>query len=232
MTKDLLIIGAGGTGIMLAEVIEDINSLKKDWNLLGFLDDDIAKQGLEINGYPVIGKLIDTKRYHNCYFIATLGSPHNFLKRETILQLELGLDRFVTIVHPDAKASKYAQIGRGTVIMPGVVIEPNVMIGNHVTVLSNSYIGHHSQIKDYVTIASSAAIGGKCVINEECYLGQNCSVKEQVNIEECCLIGMGAVVLDNVPAYNKIVGNPGKSIGKIQVAVDKDALGQSKGSDF
>lgn len=34
---------------------------------------------------------------------------------------------------------------------------------------------------------------------------------------------MGAVVLGNVPAYHKIAGNPGKSIGKIQVALDEDA---------
>ncbi|MCK4446575.1 MAG: transferase, partial [Candidatus Marinimicrobia bacterium] len=40
MTKDIIIIGAGGHAKEIAYLIEDINMEKKTWNLLGYIDRD------------------------------------------------------------------------------------------------------------------------------------------------------------------------------------------------
>ena len=40
MIQDIVIIGAGGFGREVAEIIDDINKEKKQFNLLGFLDDN------------------------------------------------------------------------------------------------------------------------------------------------------------------------------------------------
>ena len=49
--KDLVIIGAGDFGREIANVVERINCVKSEWNLLGFIDDNIEIQGKKIDGY-------------------------------------------------------------------------------------------------------------------------------------------------------------------------------------
>ena len=53
--KDLVIIGAGGLGREVAQLIMDINQDKKTWNVLGFIDETIEKQGSVINDTAVLG---------------------------------------------------------------------------------------------------------------------------------------------------------------------------------
>ena len=206
ISKDLIIIGAGGTGRVVASTIEDIHN---EWNLLGYLDDDPQKR--EVNGIPVLGGVLSAVKYRNCYFILILGSPRNYSTRKRV-SAELGLspDNYATIIHPEARVSKDVKIGRGSLIMPGVTIGPNVEVGAHVLILPHTYLGHDVKIGDYSTIANSAAVAGEVTINEGCYIGQNSSIRERITIGEWSLVGMGSVVISNVPAYHTVVGNPAR----------------------
>jgi len=57
--KNILIIGAGNAGRRIAQEITANPQL--GYKIVGFLDDDPAKQGAIILGYPVLGKLKDVK---------------------------------------------------------------------------------------------------------------------------------------------------------------------------
>ena len=57
MIKDIVIVGAGGCARETAFIIEDINKENKEWNLLGFIDDNEDIQNKNINGYKVIDKV-------------------------------------------------------------------------------------------------------------------------------------------------------------------------------
>ena len=59
----LVIIGASGSAIELIDVIHDINGISKKWAIVGMLDDDPQKQGMEYRGAHVIGKLDMVKSY-------------------------------------------------------------------------------------------------------------------------------------------------------------------------
>ena len=48
MLKDIVIIGAGGVGSETALIIEDINNVNKEWNLIGFVDDNDNIQNTKI----------------------------------------------------------------------------------------------------------------------------------------------------------------------------------------
>ena len=48
MLKDIVIIGAGGVGRETALIIEDINNVNKEWNLIGFVDDNDNIQNTKI----------------------------------------------------------------------------------------------------------------------------------------------------------------------------------------
>ena len=53
--KDLIIIGSGGLGRETVWTAERINAISPEWNILGFIDDNIQVQGRVIYGYKVIG---------------------------------------------------------------------------------------------------------------------------------------------------------------------------------
>ena len=53
--KNIIIIGAGDLGKEVVWLIEDINKVQPTYVILGFLDDDIAKDGGEFYGYRVLG---------------------------------------------------------------------------------------------------------------------------------------------------------------------------------
>ena len=53
--KKLIIIGGYGNGTVVQSTVEDINKIKPEWEILGFLND---REESPINGYPILGKLI------------------------------------------------------------------------------------------------------------------------------------------------------------------------------
>lgn len=215
MSKDLIIIGAGGDGRVAAQIVEDIGD---EWNLLGYLDDDPEKQSIEINGFPVLGKIPDATKYHNCYFVILLGNPQNrFIKKRYVSKLGIDLENYATLIHPSATISKYIKIGRGSVILPGATISPNVEIGNHVYI-GKAHVSQGTKIGDYVLMVNLAAIGGKVTMEEGCYIGQNSAIREGVTIGKWSLVGMGSVVVSDVPAYHVVVGNPAKILRKLDPA--------------
>lgn len=57
--KKIYIIGAGGHGKVVLDILLKIKKIKKDFEITGFLD-DIKKE--PIMGYPVIGNLATIKK--------------------------------------------------------------------------------------------------------------------------------------------------------------------------
>jgi acetyltransferase EpsM len=96
-----------------------------------------------------------------------------------------------------------------------------VILNNHIKILSNSVIEHDDIIHNFVTIASSVSLSGNVERKEGVYLGSNSSIKENVIIGEWSIIGMDAVVLDDVPPYSIEVGNPGKIIKTNKISLSE-----------
>src|SRR4030042_5126495 len=110
MAKNLIIIGAGGDGRNVADIVAEMN---REWNLLGFLDDDPEKQGTKINGIPVLGGTTDIDKYSSCRFIVLCGAHKDrFIKKSTIAKLPIPAENYATVIHPTAWISRHAIIGR------------------------------------------------------------------------------------------------------------------------
>lgn len=216
MSKDLLIIGAAQDGMVAADVVQAIGN---EWNLLGFLDDDPAKQRVEMNGFPVLGAISEAARYPDCYFAIMLGSPQRYAtKRRVFAKLGMGLERYATLIHPDASISGHTNIGKGTIVTAGVIILPNCRIGNHVYLLPNSYVANETDVGDYVTIGAGAVVAGEQVVKEGAYVAASATIRDHVTVGEWALVGMGSVVVSDVPAYHVVVGNPAKVLRSMKAS--------------
>ncbi|HRH99774.1 MAG TPA: acetyltransferase [Saprospiraceae bacterium] len=209
--KKIVILGSGGNCIDILDTINEINSISKKYDCIGFLDDNPDQIGKEFYGVRVIGSLDSAVDFADAVFVNGIGSSLNFWKKKSIIQKTMiPLERFETIIHPSASVSSFSHIGIGTVIFQNVTITSNVRIGNHVIILPNSVISHDDVIGDYTCITGGVCISGGVTIGESCYLGTNCSIIGNIKIGNNCLIGMGSNVLRDVDDNSVVMGNPAK----------------------
>lgn len=211
--KKLVILGTGGNCLDIYDAALAINRQagKTVYECLGLLDDNRATHGTEISGLRVLGSLADAAKFPDAVFVNGIGSPTSFWRKADILAgTGLPLERFETIVHPQASVSSLAKLGRGVAVLPGVSIAACAEVGNHVILLQGSIISHHCRIGDYSCIASGACLSGNVDVAPFCYIGANASLRGGVKLGTRSLVGMGAAVLHDVPENHVVAGNPAK----------------------
>lgn len=216
--KDLIILGTGGNCLDILDAVLAINESGAGpvYRVRGFLDDNRLSGDNQFHSYPVLGPLAQAAKYSECFFVNGIGSFRNYWRKPAILATTgLALDRFETIIHPKASVSRFASLGAGTVVLQNATINVRARVGNHVIILPNAVISHDVVIGDCSCIASAACVAGNVHIGDCCYLGGNCSVANDLQLGQGSLIGMGAVVLENVPSATVVVGNPARAIRSI-----------------
>ena len=190
---------------------EGADCLSARQRLLGFIDDDTAKQGKK-NGHRVFSREA-LRRYPNAAIVAVPGSPDTYLERKKIIEsLGVPASRFATVIHPGAFVSKSARLGRNVLVMAGVVIGPNVRLGDHVCLLPNSVIHHESEVGDFTLIGSNVTVAGRVRVGENCYIGSGSSILQDVQIKKRTMVGMASNVIRSVPAESKVAGNPARPL--------------------
>ena len=121
-------------------------------------------------------------------------------------------ERLISLIDPGASVSRAATIGAGCVIYPNCFVGFNARLGDRVFCLSGSIINHDDVLEDRVVVASGVSLAGSVTVEADCYLGQACTVRQYLRIGRGSLIGMGAVVIRDVPPNSVIVGNPGRRL--------------------
>ncbi len=211
--KSVVILGAGGTARDILSFIDDVNAITPTYHCLGLLDDRPELQGQTVCGAAVLGPLEMASKLaqQGVFVLDSLGSPANFWKKELRLsQLNIPPERFETLIHPSAQVSRLSAIGTGSILYPCVVVLSQAILGEHVIVLSHSIINHDVRLEPFVTVASGAALSGSVQVGQSSYIGSHSAVREQVRIGRHCLVGMGSVVLHDVPDNSVVVGNPAR----------------------
>lgn len=220
--KKIIILGATGGCVDILNLVTDVNraSTNPVYEFIGFLDDNDDLADTTVLGQKVLGRFSDAKSFsEDVFFITGIGSPLNFWKRDRIIDLlGIPLGRFETIIHPRASISSYSEIGRGCAIYQFSSIMTNAKIGNHVLVLPNSTINHDCRVGNYSIVTTGVALSGDVDVQEACYLGSNSVVRQNVTIGKQSMVGMGAVVVNDVPSSSVVIGNPAKVVKKIGVS--------------
>jgi len=213
VSRDLIIIGAGGDGRNAADIAQEPGS---EWNLLGFVDDDPKKQGLRINGVPVLGTTADLHRFDSARFVVLVGHAENwFIGKKRVRELALEPERYATIVHHTSIVSKHATIGPGSVILPLVTVMANAEVGSHTFIASKANVGHDSRVGDYASISVLTVVAGNVTIEEGAYVGMGVSIRGGITVGKWSIVGMGSVVTSDVPAYHVVAGVPARVIKKL-----------------
>ena len=155
------------------------------------------------------GSILSTT-YVNIPLILTPDSPLIRYKLYNAY-LENGF-KFIQLIAPNAKISKTALVGIGTIIQTGVNISSDSIIGKFVKLNSFCNVMHDVQVGDFTTIAPNAVVLGNVIIGKLCYVGSNSTILPNIKISDNVTIGAGAVVTHNIMKPGKYVGVPAKQI--------------------
>jgi|SRR5690554_3112702 len=205
MKEKLLIIGAGGHGKVVADIALRLNR----WKSIYFLDDDESKKSLM--GIKVIGKTVDVYRYTNDHDIF-IGIGNNEKRAEIQAKLEANGVSLPVLIHPNTVIGKDVQFGEGTIVMAGVLINCCSVIGKGCIINTGSIIDHDNAIDDYVHISPGVRLAGMVRVGERSWLGIGSIVINNKCITSNCIIGAGAVVVQDIKEPGTYTGVPAKKI--------------------
>ena len=206
--KDLIIIGVGGVGREAALIAEEINEQDKQWNILGFVDDNEDVQNTYINGYLVLGRSDYLQNYDKEVYVVCAISNYK-VKRQIISKVKANSHiKFATLIHPSVKLNKHIKIGEGCIVYQNVIMTVNIEVGDHVIISPKCGIGHDSVIDNYVTLLWNVNVSGKVKIKEGATMGSGSTVIQGLTIGEGSFVGAGACVIRNVDDDKTAVGVP------------------------
>ena len=106
----------------------------------------------------------------------------------------------------------HVEIGANTCIDRGALSD--TVIGDYTKINNLCHIAHNNQIGRNVVITGCVNISGSNIIEDDVWIAPNASIRGYVHLGKGSLIGMGAVVVKDVPAGETWVGNPAKKIEK------------------
>jgi sugar O-acyltransferase (sialic acid O-acetyltransferase NeuD family) len=204
--RPLLIFPCNGNGL------EALDCLGDEWSFAGFVDDTPAKQGRTKHGHAVYAREA-FERVPDAAVLAVPGSPSSYLDRRKVIEA-LGIEpaRFARVVHPSARVSPLATLGRNVLVLAGVVITSDAVIGDHVCILANTVIHHDAVIGDWSLVGSNVTVAGGAVIGSNGYVGSGSSLMNGIRVGDGALVGLGSNVLRDVPTGARVAGNPARAI--------------------
>jgi len=208
MAKDLIILGAGGAGMDIVEMVLAVNRISETWRTVGFLDDNPELIDREFLGVPVLGGIDLAKSFTDAYFISSIGYPdRRYIRKEVRERIPFGNERFATIVHPTAVVYQSARILPGCVIGSGCQIGSLVQIGHNVGVAYESIIAHECKIGDHTALASGVILSSDVQVGNCTYIGAGAVVTHSVSIGDNTLISIGSIVTKSVPSNIKFLND-------------------------
>jgi len=210
--EKIIVIGAGSLGKLTVDCI----LRNKDYliNNVAILDDNPEVQGDSILGVPVIGSLNQVKILSERKDVAFVIAIANNKVRKKIVN-ESPFLNYTSVISREAIVSPFFRVGKGSVILPGVVVDPEVNIMEHVIINKLSTIAHDVVLHDFSQVSPGVNLGGFIELGECSFIGLGAAVLPFVKITESVVIGAGAVVTKNIEVpYSVFVGNPAKLLKK------------------
>lgn len=196
----MYVFGASGHGKVIASILLATYPLA----FKGFLDDNptspvvmnvpvfLSSEVSEFNGLKII-----------------IGIGNNRIRKVVSQRLNTS---YLTVLHPSSVVCSSAVVGVGTVVMAQAVVNACSKIGSHCIINSGAIVEHDCVLEHYVHVSPNAALAGNVVVGEGTQIGIGAVVIQGITIGKWVTIGAGAVIINDVPDFAVVVGNPGKII--------------------
>lgn len=204
--KKLAILGASGHGKVVADTAECCG-----WQSVEFFDD--AWPSIQKNGvWPIVGDTIALLKKLADFDGVLVAIGNNRIRYAKLLELQTMGGRLVTLVHPAAVVSRYAEIAEGTVVFAGAVVNAGTIIKPGAILNTGCSVDHDCVLGNAVHISPGARLAGGVCVGDESWVGIGSSVRQLINIGQSVVVGAGSAVVSDIPNDMVFAGVPAKRL--------------------
>lgn len=205
--KPLVIIGAGGFGREVLDIVTAINATRSAWTFLGFIADQQPDQPFD---HQWLGSREILPRYSDASFVVAIADAT--ARRELATDAEASGLQPATLIHPTASVGIGNTIGPGTVIGTQASITTHVTIGKHVHLDQQSAVAHDAVLGDYARVNPGGVVCGGARIGPLALVGAGATVLQLLTVGASATVGAGAVVTQDVAPDSTVVGVPARPL--------------------
>ncbi len=219
VSTPIIVVGAGGFGREVVDVIEAVNSSREApvWQLEGVVDDSITEENLgrlrerSIRHLGSVDEFLSTTERSFSYVMG-IGSPG--VRRRVSERFDVAGHTPATLIHPTATLGSKVTIADGAVLCAGVRLTTNITVGRHVHINLNATVGHDTSIGDFVSLNPLASISGDCTLESDVLVGVGGIVLNGLRVGQGATIGGAACVVRDVAAATTVVGVPARALDR------------------
>lgn len=204
-----VIVGTGGMGReLLGWIAGCAEATRRRFAVAAFISEG-SDAGTTLHDLPVLHP--DAWSGAPPRFVIAFADPA--AKKRVALDLESRGWLADTFVHDGAAVGPTAKLGPGTVVCAYCRISNDSQVGRHVLVNGGSGVGHDARVGDYTALLGSVSVNGSSIVGEGVTFGAGSMIYPGKRVGDWARIGLGSVVLRNVPANATMFGNPARRIG-------------------
>jgi sugar O-acyltransferase (sialic acid O-acetyltransferase NeuD family) len=212
----IVVLGAGGDGLVIGESVIQGRRAGQSIELFGFLDDSLKAQ--IVYGRPVLGALDDwSKLESDVRFVPAIQKVKDAPRRaQRVERLGIPVHRWITVIHPRAAVSSDCVIAHGAFIASHASIQPECQIGAFASLRAGAMLGHSCRVDDHAYVGPNAVMCGHTVLERGAHLGPGSILLDNKTMGEFSVAGIGAAVTKNVRAHTIVFGNPAIRVGIVK----------------
>lgn len=206
--KEIYIVGIGSYSEVMYELAVDCGYIVK-----GFYDAYDGDHISEIMGKTVLGHFAKCtcEDIKGKYFIVAVGD--NKIRHSIMSRIDDYGGYLPTLIHPDAKISSSAQIGKGVYMHMGVVVWTKAVIGDFSIVSPNTVIAHHAKVGNACLISVSSVVGARVCVGDYTMFGiGSIAITGVNNIGKNVMLGAGTTATKDIEDNVLAVGSPARVI--------------------
>lgn len=189
MAASLLIVGAGGHGRSVAEIV----AVSDAWRFVGFVDDTVPRSAPG-SAWPVIGATGELAACRSVAEFAIVAIGNNAVRERLQHQLiDLGFT-IASAIHRSAIVAPSARVGIGCAVMAGTVIGTEATLGDGVIVNSGAVVDHHCNVQDYAHLGTNACMAGGSVLGRGAWMQAGSALGYGVQVPAGTVLNVGQTV--------------------------------------
>ncbi|MCC6244311.1 MAG: acetyltransferase [Gemmatimonadaceae bacterium] len=210
----ILIYGAGGHARETALLIDAMIEAGTPWTLRGFLSDDAAQHGRDIDGRRVLGNHTLLEQQPGEFLVA-LGIGDGRTRHALVERTRASARGFPVLMHPSVPRCARVSFGEGTQVHAGTILTVDAHVGAFVILNRRVDVSHDCVIGDFATLAPSVSLAGGVRIGVGAELGIRAACIPSVSVGDWARIGAGAVVVRDIPCGETAVGVPARCLSSV-----------------
>ena len=204
----LVVFGAGGHG----RVAADAALASGAWRAVLACDRREALWGGELlPGVPVVSPAaLRELREPWSLHVAIGDNASRQREARALLADEARQARLASVIHPSAALAVGARVGAGCLLAAQCVVGPLAELGEGAIVNHGAVVDHDCVVQAWAHVAPGARLGGGVRVGEAALVGAGSTVLRGFAVGARCVLGAGAVALQDLPADSCWIGVPAR----------------------